>query len=677
MAPSDIAVLAGVTRAAVSNWRKRRQDFPAQVAGTTSNPLFDRAAIEEWLNGHGHPVGRGSAEMTAWSIMNKYRGQLSAESMVATVHALLCGRKLLSDSPRWAELIAAEDDGHLIDRITGFMEVDSEQTTLLRVPRGQQQNPELLESFAGELVAVISDLDLSELADFSDRTIARASSPEGRSGSEYGEVGSIVPTLLAHCVAGADGVIYDPACGIGETLITISKSAKAATVNLVGHDDDASAVLLARQRCFLHDVAASISEADVLKSDPDPELRADAIIAQLPLSSTGDREVTVIDPRWAIAGPPPTKSSEFAWLQHAISHLNPRGRGYILVSPTTTFAIKSAKTRRLLVHAGCVEAIIGLPAKTVPLSSIPPVLWVVCRPGDSRFRDSILVIDASGLDPSGDLPITGWLDSPSILDSTSASWAMVPVSDVLADEEASLSPRGLTESKVDEHDIADRYATARSDLATASRALTIAELMADEKPLPTSHVATIRQLERQGSVDIFRARGRQNPEATDREGSNSSFVTTEMVRDGLPPLPAGDAVSGAKAKDLTQPGDILVATARALHARVDEAGGRSMQSGVTRLRVDRLQFDPRYIAACVTAAWNQRFEMGFYAPQANIRDLEIPIIPLADQEHVVRTVEQARAVRDAAVLAASAATELAEALLESVRFNVGIAPGTG
>lgn len=675
VAPSDIAVLAGVTRAAVSNWRKRRSDFPPAVAGTTSNPLLDRAAVEEWLNHNGHPVGQGSADMAAWSIMNKYRGQLSAESMVATAHPLLCARKLFDGSPRWAELITAENDGRLIDRIAGFVEVDSEQTPLLHMPDGQLQNLELLESFAGELLPVITGLKLSELADFSDRIIARASSPEGRNGGEYGEIGSTGSALLARCVAGVDGIVYDPACGVGETLIMIWQAANAGTVKLVGHDEDASAVLLARQRCFLHGVAASISEADLLKSDPDPELRADAVIAQLPLSAIGDREVATVDPRWAIAGPPPPKSPEFAWLQHAIGHLTPHGRGYILTYPTTTFALRSAKMRRLLVHAGCIEAVIGLPAKTIPFSFIPPVLWVVCRPGASRIPDSVLVIDASGLSPSGELPIAEWLDSPSILDSTDASWITVPVSDVLADDEASLSPRGLTESKVDKGDIAHRYAKARSDLAATSRAMTLIDLTADGESLPTSYVATIRQLERQGSVEIFRARGRKNPKAADRGDSEPSIITTELVRDGILPVTAGQAISVDSVKDLTQPGDVLVITTRALHAVVDETGGRSIQSGVTRLRVDQSQFNPRFIAACVTAGWNRRFEMGFYAPEANIRDIEIPIIPLADQEHVVRTVEQAKAVGDAATLAASAAIEFAEALLESVRFNVDIAAG--
>lgn len=44
-----IARLAGVGRAAVSNWRRRYPGFPQPVGGTGSSPAFDRAEVEKWL----------------------------------------------------------------------------------------------------------------------------------------------------------------------------------------------------------------------------------------------------------------------------------------------------------------------------------------------------------------------------------------------------------------------------------------------------------------------------------------------------------------------------------------------------------------------------------------------------------------------------------------------------
>src|ERR1700677_1018186 len=46
---SGIASLAGVGRAAVSNWRRRYSGFPQPVGGTAASPAFDLRAVENWL----------------------------------------------------------------------------------------------------------------------------------------------------------------------------------------------------------------------------------------------------------------------------------------------------------------------------------------------------------------------------------------------------------------------------------------------------------------------------------------------------------------------------------------------------------------------------------------------------------------------------------------------------
>ncbi|THA46542.1 hypothetical protein [Streptomyces sp. A1136] len=52
--------MAGVTRAAVVNWRRRHGDFPEPVAGTDVRPQFDRPQVVAWLLAHdkiGIPTG--------------------------------------------------------------------------------------------------------------------------------------------------------------------------------------------------------------------------------------------------------------------------------------------------------------------------------------------------------------------------------------------------------------------------------------------------------------------------------------------------------------------------------------------------------------------------------------------------------------------------------------------
>ncbi|MFG2370778.1 N-6 DNA methylase [Streptomyces sp. NPDC048504] len=50
---AGIARLAGVGRAAVSNWRRRHADFPKPVGGTETSPAFALAEIESWLRKQG------------------------------------------------------------------------------------------------------------------------------------------------------------------------------------------------------------------------------------------------------------------------------------------------------------------------------------------------------------------------------------------------------------------------------------------------------------------------------------------------------------------------------------------------------------------------------------------------------------------------------------------------
>jgi len=49
---AEVAQLAGVSRAAVTNWRSRRSDFPAPVADLRAGPVFDGPTVMAWLQTH-------------------------------------------------------------------------------------------------------------------------------------------------------------------------------------------------------------------------------------------------------------------------------------------------------------------------------------------------------------------------------------------------------------------------------------------------------------------------------------------------------------------------------------------------------------------------------------------------------------------------------------------------
>jgi SAM-dependent methyltransferase/predicted DNA-binding transcriptional regulator AlpA len=88
-----IARLAGVGRAAVSNWRRRYAEFPQPVGGSSNSPTFDRAEIEAWLKATGKADQLATAGQTDTgtqriaeperSISDLRSGDLLARAMVA------------------------------------------------------------------------------------------------------------------------------------------------------------------------------------------------------------------------------------------------------------------------------------------------------------------------------------------------------------------------------------------------------------------------------------------------------------------------------------------------------------------------------------------------------------------------------------------------------------------
>ena len=93
MTAAAIARLAGVGRAAVSNWRRRYPEFPRPVGGSSTSPTFDRAEVEAWLKATGKADQLATAGQTETgtqrigeperSITDLEPGDLLARSMAA------------------------------------------------------------------------------------------------------------------------------------------------------------------------------------------------------------------------------------------------------------------------------------------------------------------------------------------------------------------------------------------------------------------------------------------------------------------------------------------------------------------------------------------------------------------------------------------------------------------
>jgi hypothetical protein len=712
LGPSDIAELAGVSRAAVSNWRRRELDFPEPVGGTKANPLFDRVDVERWLASRRPQqphADRVSGGMALWSVMNGYRRDMSVHSMQTLALSVLCARKLAAGSDHAEELRREASRGRFLQAVEVMADrpdADQRWRQLVLV------DPESLsgrgfERLTEDLYRVIDTMDVEELAKAADFVLNRVGVREGRTAGEHGAVGSRMSRLLAEVAAtGASSTAttaYDPACGIGEALIAFwRRSPHRDRLHLFGAEIDEEYARICRQRCFLYGATATVECGDVLVQDPLPDLSADVVMAEPPFGLELPLGFSLADPRWSLAGLPPKGDADTAWIQHVIAHLAPRGHGLIVTGLSATSNPASTPVRRALVQRGCVDAVVALPRKLLTYTPIQTALWILRTPDRPEGSEEIMFIDASSLNSGERLDLrmlssSDWADNNP--DTLSAS---IKAGQILTDEQLRLDPRYWTRATVDPGELEDRYRTVIGLLDHALEAIAGTEYELAAVP-PASRAITVRELDRLGALTIIRG-GKPQPYPTDvRAGRDPELwqeatsayrlgrfmiagpgsprvLTPKMVRDGLPQRGAGrgtpvveersdSEMSSSEAIDTrTRPGDVLVVGGRAV---VDDEGGWMPGAGVIRLIVDAHHFVPQYVADCLNSSWSQLAESAS-SLAIYLRDLEIPLISVPDQQRLVEEFRQSRELALNGKLLADAAEELVSVRLDAIRHEIAL-----
>ncbi|MEU3125638.1 MULTISPECIES: N-6 DNA methylase [Streptomyces] len=348
---AEIARLAGVTRAAVSNWRRRRSDFPAPVGGTSASPLFSLAEVRQWLDGQrdGREV---SGEVRLWQALRGAYG----EEMAGALAAL--GEYLRGDAEDLADQAAREAvDGLVADRTpTEVMDA--------LVAR-------LLESTARAALDGASTLRLARaVREFAGET---------------------------------SGTVFDPACGIGSLLVAVGGG---AVQSRLGQDTQADAARVAQVRAALAAtgtaVPVQVVAGDSLRADAFPDLRADLVVCEPPTAvADWGREQLLVDPRWE-AGVPSRGESELAWLQHCYHHTAPGGRAVVVLPASVAHRRSGRRIRAELVRRGCVTAVVALPPGLAASHALPLHLWLLSRPSaPGRAAGTVRMVDLSANSPDG------------------------------------------------------------------------------------------------------------------------------------------------------------------------------------------------------------------------------------------------------------------------------------
>lgn len=668
--PSDIADMTGVSRSAVSNWRRRADDFPEQVGGSSAKPLFSREAVTEWLVNRGHAPRADHGEAGAWAAMNALRSELSADDAADFILSLACARKLTDQSVagmrecmRWADLASQPPGGLKHELLRLFRQLDPAEGLLCgEILTRPHLDPQAL----ARVVDVLRGADLGHLGIIADFALERLAKGQGKVGADDGFVGSRTSAILARLAAARPAaVVYDPACGIAAGLLAAVEGG-ARPVRIVGHDVNRRALRIARQRALLHEVEIEFVQTNVLREDIDPTLRADVVIAEPPFGLRLDAPAWLTDRRFQF-GPPPRTSADTAWLQHVIAHLTDAGRGYVITPMGPLFREGEERAIRTeLIRSGCVEVIVGLPGKMVPQTAIPLALWILRRPKPVNAAGQILLIDA-GKEETPEAHVVAWLQSDD--ERRNIPYASVSITDILAADSILSPQRWTTQIDYKPEEVARAYTDGRAAIEGALRELeqTVSSFQQLPQPGP-SRVLTVAELIDHGVLELRSGRPADRYEGLPAR-LRARVVTAGDIRDGNLCDTSRD-VALSEMPELTQPGDVLVTTMHTVRARVDQTGLHIPSTGVYRLRIlDHDVLLSQYLVLALMGSWNARFQSGSTIQRAPIRRLEIPLVPVSDQRDIALAVVTAEHIREEGATLAKQAGIVGSALLDAVRCN--------
>ncbi|WP_326807189.1 SAM-dependent methyltransferase [Streptomyces sp. NBC_01775] len=621
---AEIARLAGVGRAAVSNWRRRHATFPERISGTDVSPQFSMGEVEAWLRENGKFKESAEREWL-WPQFEALGGRDETGFAITEV-----GRRL-------AGLGAAgggfpDDARCLIEKAVEAGRRDGGTETfefLLR--RWLDLHVRQIVTTPAPLATLMADLAL--------RAATRPLDDGG-------------------------GVtVMDPACGTGHLL-----SAVAGAAALIGGDRDPVLSALTDVRLRLgfaaREAAApliDVRSADSLRTDPFAGTAADIVLCNPPFNERDwGYEELATDARWS-HGLPPRTEPELAWVQHCLARLRPGGSAVLLLPPAVAARKAGRRIRGSLLRTGHLRAVVALPPGCAAPHSVSLHLWVLRTPVPKegpRAGERLLLADAASRFPRtpGREATPDWgaigsfvrdaFAAPDSRDSRGESEAgasdyvtRVPVIDLL-DHEVDLTPgRHIAPSS---SDTALRLAKSWqefgklvTDLGTSCGRLAALNLTADATETPTA--TTVAELTRAGALTL--RSGQQPPEGTVGEG--------QPPGDGVPLLTVPDLYTEGESRGwlapedvrasgavVAEPGEVVVVgVARAFSAWVHEGQPTVLGPQLHAVRVHPDQLDAWFLAGSLRAPANAR-QAGTHTTSSSridVRRLQVRQVPLVEQ----------------------------------------------
>jgi type I restriction enzyme M protein len=318
---------------------------------------------------------------------------------------------------RWSHLHAMSKLPSIGKDIDDAMEaIEKESTTLKGILPKVYARPNLDKAALGGLIDLIGNIALGDEAAKSKDMLGRVyeyflgefANAEGKKGGQFYTPKSIV-RLMVQMIEPYKGRLLDPCCGSGGMFIMSEKLVKehrgnVNDISIFGQESNQTTYRLCRMNLAIRGIDGSQvkwnTEGSFL-NDQHKDLKADFILANPPFNdSDWSGRLLQNDPRWKY-GVPPAGNANFAWLQHMLYHLSPRGIMACVLANGSLSSQTSGEgeIRRALIQNDLVDCIVALPKQLFYNTGIPACIWFISRKrtgnGDRKRIGEILFIDAS------------------------------------------------------------------------------------------------------------------------------------------------------------------------------------------------------------------------------------------------------------------------------------------
>jgi predicted DNA-binding transcriptional regulator AlpA len=684
----EIADVAGVSRPAVSNWRRRFKNFPKPVAVSPGGgDLFRFSDVEQWLREAGRIEGAIAPATTLWRAVDAARGRLSIERIIdmacAFIALLAIDRHVSLD-----EFVTAESQGTLerrvAERALQLRGEDPHVGDLLEPLLDWESSIDAASTERGAAEATLLSAFLalamqsSDLATMFEEVLDRRERLRVYGGFESVSAADLADLMVR--ISSPSGTIFDPAAGEGGFLLRAAYEQRdaesSAPLRMIGQEINARTRRIAQVRLLVHGFSAEIWPGDSLSHDAVPDLRADVIYCDPPAGMRWQPTYLPDDPRW-FAGLPNEANADLAWVQHVIHHLARTGRGYVTLPVGALFRRgRDAEVRRELIRRGAIEAIVSLPRGLVRGTSAATAVWSVRRPDLESQPTHVLLVNASEQKPADRGALDGAVEeriveavrrfriSPDSFEADPNFAVAVSVLDLLV-RDATLVPAQWMRSTVSTDQLIFRI---RGELRTIEDAR--AEVVASGPAPAFSVVSTesrstirIRELIESGAVESFKGVALKVASAP----VGVPVLESPWSRRGKPIYQFVDLAKLKGKAKLTEPGDVVVVTVGDQpRAFVDEHGGHVLPDFMQALRIRGSGLDPIVLAGLLSAPSNRRFVEGATIPRIRLLDLELPRLTHEETRSLRTVLERLSRLESAATDVSRSASELRDNILDGV-----------